>query len=65
MTKPMHLARLAQLFLAIAFVALGLAFALPHAQAADKVKKVYRDYAAMGVLAAPAPANKSVAEMDR
>ena len=65
MTKLMHLPRLTHLFLALATVALGLAVALPSAQAADKVKKVYRDYAAMGVLADPAPANQSVAEMDR
>ena len=65
MTKQMPLSRLAQVFLAIAVLALGLALAMPSAEAADKVKKVYRDYAAMGVLAEPAPANQSVAEMDR
>ncbi|MEO0417659.1 MAG: hypothetical protein AAF249_02265 [Pseudomonadota bacterium] len=65
MTKLMHLPRLTHLFLALAVVAVGLAVALPSAQAADKVKKVYRDYAAMGVLVDPAPANQSVADMDR
>ncbi len=56
---------LAPMLLACAALVLGLALAMPNAQAADKVKKVYRDYAAMGVLAEPAPANQSVAEMDR
>ena len=51
MTRLTHLSRFAHLFLAIAALALGLALAMPSAEAADKVKKVYRDYAAMGVLA--------------
>ncbi|MEO1729734.1 MAG: hypothetical protein AAFR64_03240, partial [Pseudomonadota bacterium] len=48
----------------MAVILLGAALALPSAQAADKETKIKRDYAAMGVLAAPAPANQSVADMD-
>lgn len=57
--------RLAHSIFALAVLLLALALALPSAQAADKEKKIKRDYAAMGVLAAPAPANQSIAEMDR
>ncbi|MEM6858589.1 MAG: hypothetical protein AAF559_12015 [Pseudomonadota bacterium] len=64
MTKHTIFSRAAHLFLALAALALGLALTLPSAYAADKEKKVKRDYAAMGVLAEPAPANQSIADMD-
>ena len=58
------LTRLPQSLLALAVILFACALVLPSAQAADKEKKIKRDYAAMGVLAGPAPANQSVADMD-
>ncbi|MEO0644157.1 MAG: hypothetical protein AAFY47_12200, partial [Pseudomonadota bacterium] len=64
MMKATLPSRSAHLLLALAALALAVVWTLPSAQAADKEKPIKRDYAAMGVLAAPAPANQSVADMD-
>ncbi|MEO0463451.1 MAG: hypothetical protein AAF127_09990 [Pseudomonadota bacterium] len=56
------LSRASHLLLALAALALGVSLIIPQAVAADKEKPVKRDYSL--VLAPPAPARQSVADMD-